>query len=566
MDRNRILKQLRGKEIQADGKRTVFQVDRELGQGGNGAAFVVKSSAKQLAAKFYIPPDTRDLDDAAFKRFQREVQLVNGLAHPFVIQAHGTGIVKLGSYSIPFYLMPLARGTLRDLVPPQFDASLIDSALRAFMRTCLGVSYLHHHGIVHRDLKPENVLLFQFQTPRVSDLGIAHVAPSFANWSRLTVPADRLMNRDYYAPEQRFGDATAVDHRADIYSLGCILYELVTGTPPVRPNLPSLADLDPNLKPLAKVYERMTAHQTTDRYDCLDLALDDFVWAIKALDLQAHPTSVGRDDERDLAKFLKSANAATRGLSLEIAQRLGRKSLAVLHQHLSHAQLDTVTTAYKVLGELAAGESIPYLVAGLYPQRHRRRHGTREEFRTGPFAANALERYPVEERIKAIDQIKDMVQLEDIKVLTAGLPESAFPATLRLYKGGFLHTYNADAGLVLLASLSRENAWPLIEKKLEGGYEIDAFMDLLPIYEATPQYHQQIIDYHLRFVKKWPKWAQNWGRLCDGITTSSLPLAEKQNRLKLLLDASKAEGGEKTASIAEALAKLGRRDDLPGTG
>jgi len=161
----------------------------------------------------------------------------------------------------------------------------------------------------------------------------------------------------------------------------------------------------------------MTAHEKTDRYDCLDLALDDFVWAIKALDLRARPISVGGDDERDLAKFLRSANAATRELSLEIAQRLGQKSLAVLHEHLSHVKFDTVGTAYKVLGELKATESIPYLVAGLYPERPRGRSGEREEFRTSRFAANALQRYPTHERIKALERIKDNVRVEDIEVI-----------------------------------------------------------------------------------------------------------------------------------------------------
>jgi serine/threonine protein kinase len=72
--------------------------------------------------------------------------------------------------------------------------------LRTFLRIAQGVSYLHHKGIVHRDLKPPNVLIFD-GIPKVSDLGIAHVVPETADDSLLTLPAERLMNKDYYASE-----------------------------------------------------------------------------------------------------------------------------------------------------------------------------------------------------------------------------------------------------------------------------------------------------------------------------------------------------------------------------
>jgi serine/threonine protein kinase len=204
MDRNRIIKALAGIKIKADGMRTEFRVAEELGRGGNGAAFVVRSSRRELVAKFYLPPDSRDLDQSAFKRFQREMQLTAQIKHPYVVSSEGVGTVRVGSYQIPFYLMRRATGTMREMVPESFALSDLSRRLRAFTRAVLGVSYLHHLGIVHRDLKPENILLFN-DTPKVSDLGIAHVAPGFINWSQLTVSKEQLMNRDYYAPEQRHG-------------------------------------------------------------------------------------------------------------------------------------------------------------------------------------------------------------------------------------------------------------------------------------------------------------------------------------------------------------------------
>lgn len=84
MDRNRVIKKLRSLTIAPEGKRTSYRVQKELGRGGNGAAFIVKSDGKgkDLVAKFYVPPDSRDLDDAAMKRFQHEITLVARMNHP----------------------------------------------------------------------------------------------------------------------------------------------------------------------------------------------------------------------------------------------------------------------------------------------------------------------------------------------------------------------------------------------------------------------------------------------------------------------------------------------------
>ncbi len=272
MDRNRIIKALSSLKIKAEGARTEFVVAKELGRGGNGAAFVVKSPKRELVAKFYVPPDSRDLDQNALKRFQREMQLTTTINHPYVVRSEGTGTVHVGSYQIPFYLMRRATGTMREMVPASFALPDLGKLLRTFTRVLQGVSCLHHLGIVHRDLKPENVLLFD-GVPRIADLGIAHVAPGFMNWSQLTVPKEQLMNRDYYAPEQRHGDATKVDHRADIYALGCMLYEFVSGISPTRPNLPPLEEFHRALAFLDKVLARMMAHRPDSRYQTIDAAI-----------------------------------------------------------------------------------------------------------------------------------------------------------------------------------------------------------------------------------------------------------------------------------------------------
>ncbi len=416
MDRDRIIKKLAKSTIQADKQRTSYQVSKELGRGGNGVAFVVKSATRELVAKFYVPPDARDLDESAVKRFQREVDLTAKVDHPYVLASEGVGTASVGSYKIPFYFMRRASKTLRDIMPRGFFMGNLRE-LKTFLRIAQGVSYLHHKGIVHRDLKPQNVLIFD-GTPKVSDLGIAHVAPESADDSLLTLPAERLMNKDYYAPEQRHGDATKVDARADIYALGCILYELISGISPTRPNLPTLAALDKRLEPLDNILARMMAHDPRKRYRYLDEAIEEIFWArLQIGDLMDGVLSTADTDEALLRKLLGSTNRLHQEQAVKPALRLGKDALPILHEALGSRRLDIASTAYGILGEMVEESSIPYLISGLYP----RRTSSKPRFPTGEAAALAIKRYAPEIRLRVIDSIADLVRAEDFAHIIEGL-------------------------------------------------------------------------------------------------------------------------------------------------
>jgi serine/threonine protein kinase len=495
MDRKRIIKALSTAKIKADNTRTIFGVAEELGQGGNGAAFVVKSSKKEFVAKFYIPPDSRDLDQAAFKRFEREMELAAQVKHPYVVPSEGVGRVQIGSYQIPFYLMRRATGTLRDLVPGSFALPDLSKLLRVYTRVLQGVSYLHHLGIVHRDLKPENVLLYN-NTPKIADLGIAHAGPGFVNWSQLTVPKEQLMNRDYYAPEQRHGDATKVDHRADIYALGCILYEIISGISPTRPNLPPLAEFHKDLAPLDKVLNKMIAHAPESRYQNIDLAFDDLLWALVHTGIPTVGPSNDEDDKRDLIRLLSSANAANQAKAIEPAMRLGTKALPTLHEQIGHRRLDVAVGAFRLLGEIAHESSIPYLTAGLYPS-HR---GKDLRFTTGQYASLALRKYPAEVRLSVLDSINDQVNPEDIARMIDDLkPSESFARLHKLYKENkFYSRWGTDAGLSLLLRIDEDKSWPIIEdmmSKSDKFYTFWVFPDIYP--HVNRQRQQEIIDHYL---------------------------------------------------------------------
>jgi serine/threonine-protein kinase len=249
---------------------------RELGSGGNGVAFLCQATeTDSLVAKVYIPPDSRDLDERAYKRFKNEISLISKMQHPNVIKALGSGIIEIGAYSLPFYTMPFAPGTLRQEITTAGGPDHLERKLRIFLRAVLGVAALHSQGIVHRDLKPENILISDEGTPWVADLGIARVSAQLATTGVKTMASERLRNQDYYAPEQRFGSAIDVDHRADIYALGCILYELISGTPPVRVNSPKLQTISDSFSRLDSVIDRMTAFNAEDRnpFECVQTSL-----------------------------------------------------------------------------------------------------------------------------------------------------------------------------------------------------------------------------------------------------------------------------------------------------
>jgi hypothetical protein len=458
------------------------------------------------------------LDREAFKRFQREMELTARVKHPYVVPSEGVGTVQVGSYVIPFYVMRRARGTMRDLVPKSFSTSDLGNNLRAFTRVVQGVSYLHHLGIVHRDLKPENVLLFN-KTPKIADLGIAHVAPGFINWSQLTVPKEQLMNRDYYAPEQRHGDATQVDHRADIYALGCIVYELVSGISPTRPNLPPLEEFNKGLAPLDRILSRMMAHAPGDRYQSIDLAFDDLLWALVYAGIPTVGPSTEEDDRKELVRLLSSTNAANRAKAIEPAMRLGTKALSVLHEQVGSRRLDVAVAAYRLLGEIADESSIPYLTAGLYPHRA----GKKVQFTTGQYAASALRNYPAEVRLRVLDSINDQVRPEDIARMIEDLePRESHGRLLSLYREKRFYTDFDQAGLSLLLRVDEDKSWPIVQELMSSGSDFYAYWVLRDIYpHLNGQRQQEIIDHYLDHPESVSSYAIE--KVLDAIVGGSFP-------------------------------------------
>jgi len=533
MDRERIIREVGKCSLQPDGHKRQYSITSKLGQGGNGVAFVVRAGRQELVAKIYVPPDSRDLDSTAFERFKREIELSIRTQHPFVIPVVGTGNIALGAYTFPFYLMPKAKGTLRHLIPSAFTLDDLGKKLRVYTQVLSGVAYLHHIGVIHRDLKPENVLLFANDVPMVADLGIAHVAPGFVEWSKLTLPKDHLMNWDYYAPEQRGSDATKVDHRADIYALGLILYELVSGVSASRPNLPLLTNFDDRLARIDDIFRKMTAHNPTQRYPNLDVVLDELTWTLIALGIPVGAPSSEEADRKAMIRLLQSTNVAHQARAHEIAQRLADKALPELHEMTGDRRLDVALSTYRLLGNMAYKDSLTYLLAGLYP----RRTSQKPRFVTGETAAEALKNYPMEDRIATLMSVKDIVLAAHIARAIEGIPaEKSYPIVLNLYKSKlFYDDWGQESGIAYLLRLDQDQSWQLAEQKLSGKetvYSFTIFRDFFPYVNKERQ--MILIDYLLKRDGNLSSW--ELPRLLDAVSTSQFPAEFTINAMSKLRD------------------------------
>jgi serine/threonine-protein kinase len=165
------------------------------------------------------------------ERFQREIRLAARLQHPHILSIHDSGEVP-GDASTPpilWFAMPFVEGeSLRDRLVRERQLPLED-AVRIGREAADALEYAHRHGIIHRDIKPENILLSENHA-LVADFGIARALADQTE-SKLTETGTTLGTPAYMSPEQAAGERT-IDHRTDIYSLGCVLYEALAGEPP----------------------------------------------------------------------------------------------------------------------------------------------------------------------------------------------------------------------------------------------------------------------------------------------------------------------------------------------
>ncbi|MDQ3138761.1 MAG: protein kinase [Gemmatimonadota bacterium] len=254
-----------------------YLLERELGRGSVAIVYLARDRRydRQVALKL-LRPDLATATDA--RRFRREIKILAHLYHPHILQLYDSGVLPPGSGAAGlYYVMPYVRGeSLRQRLNRERTLSM-DAAAGLAADVAEALAYAHAQGVIHRDIRPENVLL-ESGHALVADFGIAGVLET-AGGERLSATGIVLGRPAYCSPEQARGGRD-LDGRSDIYSLGCVLYELLGGEPPfsganraavlarqLADPVPPLRTIRPDLSPgLERAVLRALAKAPEERY------------------------------------------------------------------------------------------------------------------------------------------------------------------------------------------------------------------------------------------------------------------------------------------------------------
>lgn len=205
-----------------------YKIIGEIGKGGMGAVYLAERADKTFEKKVAVKLIKRGYDtEEIVKRFRYERQILATLEHPFITRLIDGGATDDG---LPYLVMDYVEGLPLTQYADENELS-INERLKLFLQICNAVTYAHQNLIVHRDLKPSNILITNNGTPKLLDFGIAKLTAANAGETiEKTLTRFQAMTPEYASPEQVNGDAVTTS--SDIYSLGVVLYELLTGHRP----------------------------------------------------------------------------------------------------------------------------------------------------------------------------------------------------------------------------------------------------------------------------------------------------------------------------------------------
>lgn len=273
-----------------------YRILSVLGKGGMGIVLRVEQIfiGKEFALKTI---DKNLLSDVTIRRFQQEAKATFAVSHPNIISVNDFGLLD---DETPFMVMEIVSGKTLSTRLKETTSLPIEEAIPIFIQVCFGLAHAHESGIVHRDIKPSNIMLPDpKQTPpgavKILDFGIAKFTQDGGESQALTKTGEIFGSPLYMSPEQCSG--SNVDHRSDVYSLGCVLFETLTGTPPFigetalstmmkHQNAPTPTLKEGSMggefpKDLERIVQAMLAKNPNDRYQNLGRAAHDLALIVK---------------------------------------------------------------------------------------------------------------------------------------------------------------------------------------------------------------------------------------------------------------------------------------------
>ena len=270
-----------------------LQIREMVGSGGMGCVFRATQTRLERDVALKLLPRELGTDDMFAERFAREARAMARLNHPNIVSIHDFGKKQDLHYLMMEYMDGMSLRELLDAGPVP-----LSDVLRIFEQVCQALAYAHAEGVVHRDIKPENILFNRMGHVALADFGLARLATDSQAAVSLTQTRQAMGTLNYMAPEQ-WENPKAVDFRADIYSLGILLYEMLTGRIP-RGSFPPASSLSDATPEIDEAIHRALKIDASDRHQ----SVQKFCQAVVASGEQTSAPAVGFDENGTLTNFV----------------------------------------------------------------------------------------------------------------------------------------------------------------------------------------------------------------------------------------------------------------------